>query len=637
MALLCVCSCPGAQAQTMEERARTAATAAQAKTGTSDALRENYVAPGISGQAISTIDSSATFTPSLSCQKTASLLQVLIQPGATGDITTLRISQDTDFDGSFDISKTLARQVSGICANGVISCDPGTWSQCHHLRWDIAADRAARLTEVEMPELAGCYCINNSCGTNLVWGNLAEVLKDIGGGIVGALTTSDPRIGVAQAQVSGPVIDYIGAQTTTCAASPSVSQTAYRATPAAIQSDAATLAASSSVFQALAASPSGLGKAEQVRNCTIERRVTVVDPSIDDIVSRTSGGYSEVRSSSTAIDFLMGSPADNSLSGEQCSLFDFRMILHVSDPARITRARLPEYFADDWAQVRIDGALVASGPNAWTTTGVPPGRCEKKDTFYAYPDLDLLPYLTQGDHEIWLRVAVAQGGEAFAKVHVEVDDACATSEQLVDQCAGYASDTQCRLVSEEVDGVATFTKGVQTGLKPLTQPRQFGADRCAVSVTRDFFERARSYSCVVNTGSIAAPDISRGAYIIDHSTETMLADQVRHPDGSTAQTTSAFLLPDRGSVAACEPVCKTRAPKVNTAASPAGVMAAQQNDPVGWDTFYHVCSAANVCPAGDGEEIVAACGCLDDFPEAVVMMQSVRLAGADMTCTRAAP
>ena len=79
----------GAQAQTMEERARTAATAAQAKTGTSDALRENYVTPGISGLAISTIDSSATFTPSLSCQKTASLLQVLIQLGATGDITTL--------------------------------------------------------------------------------------------------------------------------------------------------------------------------------------------------------------------------------------------------------------------------------------------------------------------------------------------------------------------------------------------------------------------------------------------------------------------------------------------------------------------------------------------------------------------
>jgi hypothetical protein len=47
--------------------------------------------------------------------------------------------------------------------------------------------------------------------------------------------------------------------------------------------------------------------------------------------------------------------------------------------------------------------------------------------------------------------------------------------------------------------------------------------------------------------------------------------------------------------------------------------------------------AANVCPAGPGEEVMSACGCLDDFPEAVVMMQTVRLAGADMTCTSAVP
>ena len=66
-------------------------------------------------------------------------------------------------------------------------------------------------------------------------------------------------------------------------------------------------------------------------------------------------------------------------------------------------------------------------------------------------------------------------------------------------------------------------------------------------------------------------------------------------------------------------------------------MATQQNNPAGWDTFYHVCDASNVCPAGPGEQIVSACGCLDDFPEAVVMMQSVRLAGADMVCTSAVP
>ena len=169
------------------------------------------------------------------------------------------------------------------------------------------------------------------------------------------------------------------------------------------------------------------------------------------------------------------------------------------------------------------------------------------------------------------------------------------------------------------------------------QTRLFGDDACTLQLTRDFFTRTRSYKCAIETGTMPAPDLTRAAYIIDHSTETLLADQVTQPDGSVTRTTAPFSLPDRGSVPACEAICKTRAPHVNTAAAPAGVTGAQQNEPSSFDTFYHVCDAANICPAGPGEEIVSGCGCLDDFPEAVVMMQSVRLAGADMVCTSATP
>src|SRR3546814_10420347 len=96
---------------------------------------------------------------------------------------------------------------------------------------------------------------------------------------------------------------------------------------------------------------------------------------------------------------------------------------------------------------------------------------------------------------------------------------------------------------------------------------------------------------------------------------------------------SSDLLPDRGSVPACEPVCKTRAPKANNEAALDGVVGAKQNVPTGYDTFFHACTADNQCPAGPGEEIVSACGCLDDFPEAGDMLQTVRLAGADLVCT----
>src|SRR3546814_12039874 len=90
-----------------------------------------------------------------------------------------------------------------------------------------------------MAELAGCYCVNNSCGANLVMDNLPSVLKDLGGGAIGALTSHDPRVGVAEVRINGPLIQYVGAQSTACTALPDLPQTAYRGRPPSILGDAA--------------------------------------------------------------------------------------------------------------------------------------------------------------------------------------------------------------------------------------------------------------------------------------------------------------------------------------------------------------------------------------------------------------
>jgi hypothetical protein len=618
----------------MEERARAAAQAARAKSSDSDALQANYVTPGLAGSAITTVDSSVSFTANIACQKTATMLEVLVQPAASGDLASVTVARDTDLDGTVDSTSRLPVPVSGICANGVISCQPGTWNECVSLRWEVEAGGSLKLAAAGISDLAGCYCINNSCGTNLAWGNMPSVLRDLGGGMIGAITTADPRYGVAEAVIDGPSIRYVGAQSTACSASPALPQTSYRQTPSVMAGDAYAATGSSAVFQALQGSAVGTGTSLQYRHCTIERQIDVLKPADSEIISRTSGGYSTLKSGSS-FDFLMGSPADNSLAGAGCTLFDFRMTLRVTQPAGISDARLAHYYADDWAQVRIDGQLVGSGPSTWAGTGLPPGNCETKDTFHRYPNLDLKPFLTEGDHEIWLRVAVAKGGEAFAQVHVEVDDSCRKLERVVDGCASNAADPQCSIDSERVDGVQTWINGAATGLRPLAQTRLLGGPSCPTDLTRDFFVKDRTYRCT-STNAVY-PDTSRGAYIIDRSTETMLADRVRQDDGSFAGSTRPFALPARPAVAACEPVCKTRAPKANTAAAPDGVVGARQNDPTGYDTFYHACSSDNRCPAGESEEIVSACGCLDDFPEAVAMMQTIRLAGADLVCTGTAP
>src|SRR3546814_15205318 len=89
-----------------------------------------------------------------------------------------------------------------------------------------------------MRKRAGCYCINNSCGTILAWDNMSSVRRDLGGGMIDALTTADPRYGVAEAVIDGPAIRYVGAQSTACSSSPNLPQTAYRSNPAIIASDA---------------------------------------------------------------------------------------------------------------------------------------------------------------------------------------------------------------------------------------------------------------------------------------------------------------------------------------------------------------------------------------------------------------
>ncbi|MFZ2997392.1 hypothetical protein [Sphingobium sp.] len=622
-------------AQTAEERARAAAQAARAKSADSDALLGNYVQPGLGGEAITTVDSSQAFTPKLACQKSATLLELLAQPNATGDIGTLSISRDRDLDGSFDEAMTVPVPVSGICANGIISCTPGTWNACRFFRWDVAGAGSLKLSEIELTDLAGCYCVNNSCGNNLVWGNMASVLKDLGGGVVGALTTADPRIGIAQASVDGPVIRYTGAQTTSCTSQPQIGTTAYKANPGAIAGDAFGAAQTSSVFQALSASSTGTGTSQLRRSCTITRQITQEEMIAEKIIDRVSGGYASYASSSDSRTFVMGSPTDNSLSGGSCTLIDFHMTLRVKDTERLQQVLLTRFGGDDWAQIRIDGELIGSGPQTWTGTGLPPGKCEKKGAFYVYPNLDLTAKLTQGDHDIWLRVAVADGGEAYASIEAKVDAGCKTTEQRVDTCSGYASNDTCRLDDEEVDGVVTYRNGIKTGLTPLPQTRLIGTGACKTLISRDFFERRRNYACTIDQGTVPQPDLSRGAYIIDHSTETLLADRVRNADGGYSLTTRNFALPVSGSVNACEPICKTRKAQANSAAAPDGVTGSKQTNPTGWDTFYHACQDSNVCPAGEGEELVQGCGCIDDFPEAVVMMQTVRLGGADMVCTSA--
>jgi hypothetical protein len=617
-----------ASAQSMADRAQAAAAASRARTSDSSALLQNVVTPGLSGQAISTIDGKTSFTAALECEKSARWVELLAQPSSTGDLGTVTISRDTNFDGSFDTTLTLPMPVSGICANGIISCAPGTWNACKDFRWGVDGAGTLKLTQVDMPNLASCYCINNSCGHDLAWSNMASVLGDLGGGVIGALTTADPRYGAVQASINGPVIDYAGAQSTSCASNPAVSQTTYATNPTAIQGDAALQAAGNSIFQMLKGSPAGIGKVAETRSCTIQRQVTITSPSYDDIVTATGAFESVTVCGAGCRIYRIGGTGN---CDDPPPTFTGRFT--VAEPDRLVSARLTDIQTADFLQARVNGTIVASAGEGPWMTDILPHDCGTGDDHEASPNTDLAPLLRQGSVAVDARIhAHGSHKSGYLNVRIEVDTGCEATEDLADLCSGYAGQSECQLLGETVDGVDTVVGGVHTGLTPLPQTREFGSASCNLLLTRPFFERDRQYRCVTDSGTTPAPDLSRGAYIIDHSAETLLADQTRATDGTVTTTTAAFSMPSEPAVPACEAICKTRAPTANTAAVPAGVVGTQQNDPTGWNVYYHACLTGNVCPAGPGEEIVSACGCLNEFPEAAVMMQTVRLAGSDLTC-----
>ncbi len=132
-------------------------------------------------------------------------LELFIQPFSTGDIARTIVRQDLDFDGTFDYSYMVPIYISGVCANGYISCGPGTWSNCRYFVW--STDSQGRITSKEVSHitgnLGGCYCINRSCGagSTVVWNNVSQILEHLGGGAVGAVQSYDPHVAVTGVKV----------------------------------------------------------------------------------------------------------------------------------------------------------------------------------------------------------------------------------------------------------------------------------------------------------------------------------------------------------------------------------------------------------------------------------------------------
>jgi len=168
-------------------------TAVQTYAGDPNKIKDNLAQPLMSGNSMTAFNGTQ-FNARLSCPSSNAFFELLIGVGTTGDITSTTVTQDLNMDGTVDSAYTLPVTVSGICANGVIACVPGTWNNCQSLAWSADSTGALALSSTTLSNLGGCYCINNHCGNNLVITNLSNVLGDMGGGAASAMAAAiQPR------------------------------------------------------------------------------------------------------------------------------------------------------------------------------------------------------------------------------------------------------------------------------------------------------------------------------------------------------------------------------------------------------------------------------------------------------------
>ncbi len=156
--------------------------AATRKFGNPDSINREISVPMTSRDTLMrTLDGNKSFSAQLLCPASRKFIEVSIQVGGSGDISPVTVSQDLDMDGNTDFAFSVPFPVSGVCANGIISCQSGTWGNCSYFRWSADSSARVGLAAAAISDLGGCYCINASCGSNLVQGNLSTVLRDLGG------------------------------------------------------------------------------------------------------------------------------------------------------------------------------------------------------------------------------------------------------------------------------------------------------------------------------------------------------------------------------------------------------------------------------------------------------------------------
>ncbi|EAB2651737.1 conjugal transfer protein TraN [Salmonella enterica] len=620
------------------------------KTSNASRLNESQIRPVSGENNMKTYDGKTTFDGKAVCKGSSEFMRMLVQPTTNGNLKLLNIMQDTDMNGSLDITTSPGWDISVVCSNGFQTCsDANNAATCTSWAW-VADPKSYQLgrKNVAMTDLGGCYCINNSCGSNLAWNNLGQILNDLGGGASQALSRANPWFTLSQIKVDGVSASFVGGDTASCSIGDSEGffGTAdgkkilnYKDNYNAMKTDAESNKNTSSAYKSITTGSLNPNEQYDLKSCSVTRNVPLDEVKLNEIIAFDGGEGTVQQCGTDCLQLVMGKIGNNYWDG-YCKYYEVESKFFVKKPDRIKSATLVEVQYDDWMQMWVSDKVVWNGPHGnWTDMGPVPGSCQQNTSWKQNPNLDFKQYLNkEGPVTFKLRVEVYDGGEGYARVNLKADLSCKEGKDYISNtCTAYEQDKECQLVEEAVDGVKTFTGGINTGLIPLAQTQVLQGNFCSVPVKRDWFKKNRTYRCNKKTSFNFDNIIERKAYIDKTVTPGDYKDKMFN-NGKVSYGAGELFWPDMPKVGDCINMCKTRKPKQTPDMAVTGqVDKNNKSGVIKYDNFYYECDATNKCPAEPGEEVIKACQCLNEFAEASAIMQVIRQAGQDMICSSGNP
>ncbi len=630
----------------MNAEAQNSATAVSNVFGSPASMNSGLAQPLNTAGTMSTVNGATQFGTNAACPAASQYLQVTMATQSTGDLANLALAWNPNLGATYTQTIAIGGPISGVCNNGLIRCDAGTFNNCSFLQWQ-ASTTSIGLVAVQHESLGACYCINNYCGANLVANNAKKVLSDIGGGIRLALNAVWPRLAISQSgtQPDPAQIVYYANSAGCNATGPAPESYFNNASTSSMPAAGQAIASDpTSTYNMVLNSPAATGQTSSPVSCTLQRQIglnSISKTNVVQVLSKTAGTTYDCGSG--CLQVQLGAQGINYWSGGTCSVFQDNEKIQISGSQYLTSAKLVNTTYDDWMQVLVNGSLVWVDPSQWTDITVPVNfnqgwSCDTGRQLVSTPNLNLMSaFGKNGTVTVTNRTSVGGEGEGWSIIEFHVNEACTiSSNTITDGCSGYESKPDCQLESEIIDGVQTVNNYMSTGLQPLASTQNISGACNYGPMTEPWWKTQRVYVCNAgNTTYDFSDTVARYnsvASTLNTSTGDYTDRTVTQPGGTpTFSNGNAPLPPPQP--AACFQQCETTS-------APLGPAVGDQSGPVSTlnttgtaqSYSFRECSTQGTCPLNPGETIVSDCACTNDFNKAATSMQLMRMMEEDAVC-----